>query len=258
MSGHKRSNYLVDRPFQLRATAMIVGLTLLVGVPLGVMLFSVSGEAVQAGREAVNIAHTANGASTEAIKQAELLNKRLEMETLLKYGNDPKLLAETKHANALETDKLRQQADTINSASARLAQQRDALERARARLLFGVCLGIGALVLLVGVAGVFFTHKVSGPIHRMRQMFREVGDGKFTPYRPLRKGDELQDFFTEFSTMVEKLGERQKAELARLDEAIERASKAGASDQSLFDLRAARDAIAKAADGGASESKLGA
>ena len=33
------------------------------------------------------------------------------------------------------------------------------------------------LVVLVGLLGVFFTHKVAGPIHRMRSLFKEVGDG---------------------------------------------------------------------------------
>lgn len=251
-----RSNYLVDRPFQLKATAMIVGLTLLVGVPLGFLLFRTSGEAVAIGREAVDVGQTANGASIEAIKQAELLNKRLEMETMLRYGDAPKLLEETKRANAIETDKLRKQADAIRAEADKLQKQRDALEKTRRSLLFGVSGGIGVLVILVGIAGILFTHKVAGPIHRMRAQFRDVGEGKFSPYRPLRRGDELQAFFAEFSTMVERLKARQKEEIAHLEEAIEKASKAGVSDGSLHDLRAVRDAMKKAVDGKAPEAKL--
>jgi methyl-accepting chemotaxis protein len=239
----KRTTYLVNRPFQLKATAMIVGLTLLVGVPLGFLLYRTSGEAVAIGREAVDIGQTANSASTEAIKQAELLNKRLEMETILRYGNDPALLEQTKKANAVETTKLKVQADAVKAEADKLGKQRDALERMRKSLLFGVAGAIGALVLLVGIAGIFFTHKVAGPIHRMRALFREVGEGQFTPFRPLRKGDELQDFFSEFSSMVEKLKARQKAELERLDKAIARAEKAGADTESVAELRVVRDAI---------------
>ncbi len=243
MSSNKRGNYLVDRPFQLKATAMIVGLTLLIGAPLGFLLFKTTGEAVAIGQDAVEIGQTANAAETEAVKQAELLNKRLEMESMLRLGNDPKQVEQLRAANAIETDKLKKQADTVKAHADTLAKHRDALERTRRGLLLSVAGGIAALVLLVGVAGIFFTHKVAGPIHRMRALFRDVGEGKFTPYRPLRSGDELQDFFAEFSTMVEKLKERQRAELERLDKAVARAEKGGADTESIAELRAVRDAI---------------
>lgn len=246
MTEHRRSNYLVDRPFQLKATALIVGLTLLIGVPLGALLWKTTSEAVTIGREAVDVGQTANGASNEAMKQAELLNRRLEMETLLKYGNDPKMLEDAKRANALETDKLKKQAEAVKTAADRFQAQRDALERTRKTILYGVAGGITALIVLVSIAGVLFTHRVAGPIHRMRALFKEVGDGKFAPYRPLRAGDELQDFFAEFSAMVEKLEARQKQEIVHLETAIEKAARAGVSDDSLRDLRTVHDAMKRA------------
>jgi methyl-accepting chemotaxis protein len=243
LSKQRRSNYLVDRPFQIKATSLIVGLTILVGAPLGFLLYKTTGDAVAVGREAVEIGQTATAAETEALTQAELLNKRLEMESLLRYGNDPKQVEQLKSANAIETAKLRKQADAVKAHADTLAKHRDVLERTRKNLLISVAGAIAALVLFVGLAGIFFTHKVAGPIHRMRAMFREVGEGRFTPYRPLRDGDELQDFFSEFSTMVEKLKERQRAELDRLDKAVARAEKGGADTESVAELRAVRDAI---------------
>jgi nitrogen fixation/metabolism regulation signal transduction histidine kinase len=131
----------------------------------------------------------------------------------------------------------------MKAEGAKLSSQRDSLVKVRKSLVFGVVGGISLMVLFVAIAGVYFTHKVAGPIHRMRLLFREVGEGKFSPYRPLRKGDELQDFFADFSAMVEKLKDRQKEEIKRLDEAIAKAEKAGVSDGSLYDLRAVRDAM---------------
>jgi methyl-accepting chemotaxis protein len=256
LSQYQRSNYLVDRPFQLKATALIVGLTLLVGVPLGLIVLREASEALAIGREAVDIGQTANGANTQALEQARLLDKRLEMETLLRYGNEPKLLEATKAANASERAKLEAQADAVKAQADKLAKHRDALEKTRRSLMLGVGGGIGALVVLVGFFGILFTHKIAGPIHRMRALFRDVGEGKFSPYRPLRKGDELQEFFTEFSTMVEKLKARQKEEISHLEAAIEKASTAGVSDGSLYDLRAVRDAMKKAVEGRPSEAKL--
>ncbi len=243
MGSQRRSNYLVDRPFQLKATALIVGLTVLVGAPLGLLLYETTGEAVAVGRDAVEIGQTANAAETEAIQQSELLNKRLEMESLLRFGNDPKQVEQLKAANAVETDKIKKQADAVKAHSDALAKQRDLLERARKGLLYSVGGGILLLVVLVGFAGIFFTHRVAGPIHRMRKLFREVGEGQFTPYRALRKGDELQGFFGDFSDMVEKLKARQRAELERLDKAVNRAAEAGADTESIAELRAVRDAL---------------
>lgn len=256
MSQHQRSSYLVDRPFQLKATALIVGLTLLVGVPLGLLILKEATEAVTIGRDAVEIGQTANGANTEALKQADMLNKRLEMETLLRYGDDPQQLAQTKAANEVETAKIKAQADAVKAEGEKLAKQRDALERTRRSLTLGISGGIFALVVLVAIFGVLFTHKVAGPIHRMRQLFREVGEGKFSPYRPLRKGDELQSFFSEFSEMVEKLKARQAEEIGHLSKAIDKASEAGVSDGSLADLRVVRDAMAKAIESRPSETKV--
>jgi nitrogen fixation/metabolism regulation signal transduction histidine kinase len=252
----KRSNYLVDRPFQFRATALIIGLTLLIGVPLGYLLYRTSGEAVAIGRKAVELGTSANAASSAAVKQSELMNTRLAMEAMVKFADKPEQLAALKKANEAETERLRQQAAVVAAEGAALAAQRDALETMRARLLTGVAGGIAALVVLVALAGIYFTHKVSGPIHRMRVLFKEVGEGTFSPYRPLRRGDELQGFFADFSSMVEQLKTRQKEEIAHLSDAIDRAAQAGVSDGSLYDLRVVRDAMNKQVEGKPSATKI--
>ncbi|MGZ3418995.1 MAG: hypothetical protein ACXVEF_33160 [Polyangiales bacterium] len=248
MAEHSRSTYLIDRSLQLKATALVVGLTLVVGVPLGWMVLREAREAVNIGQQAVEIGQAANATNAEAIKESELLNTRLEMEMMMKLG-DPKKVEELKKANGIETEKLKARADAAKLAGEKLQQQRDSLEKSRRALVYGVGGGIAALVLLVALFGVILTHKIAGPLYRVRQLFREVGEGKFSPYRPLRKGDELQEFFGEFSTMVEQLKEQQRKEIAHLGEAIEKAAQAGVSDGSLYDLRAVRDAMAKAVEG---------
>ena len=61
------------------------------------------------------------------------------------------------------------------------------------------------MVILIGLLGIYFTHKVVGPIYKMKLLLRQVGDGKLTFRGGLRKGDELQDFFEVFASMVEQL-----------------------------------------------------
>jgi nitrogen fixation/metabolism regulation signal transduction histidine kinase len=45
---------------------------------------------------------------------------------------------------------------------------------------------------------IFFSHKISGPLHVMTNYLREFRSGKCPEYRPLRKNDELREFYDEF------------------------------------------------------------
>jgi hypothetical protein len=44
---------------------------------------------------------------------------------------------------------------------------------------------------------IFYTHKVSGPIHVMTNQLRKIRSGKDPDYRALRKNDHLKDFYNE-------------------------------------------------------------
>ena len=76
-----------------------------------------------------------------------------------------------------------------------------------------------ALVVLgIGVAGIIFTHKIAGPIFKMKRLMRQVGEGKLVVKEKLRKGDELHHFFETFEKMVENLRTNQRGEIRRLEE----------------------------------------
>jgi nitrogen fixation/metabolism regulation signal transduction histidine kinase len=234
---YKRTSYLVDRSIQLKYSGILVALTLVVAAPLGFLLLRDIQDAIRMGNEASDAGKTAIG-------QVTILNRRLETEAMLRYKDDPAALEAAKRANEIA----RRDAEDI---ARRIETQRTALQQKSVTLAWAVGGGLTLLVILVGIGGIFLTHKVAGPVYRMRQMFRDLGEGKFSPYRPLRKGDELQEFFSEFSELIEKLRDRQKTEIVRLDAAIEKAAAAGVSDGSLSDLRVARDALAKSVTGAA-------
>lgn len=229
---HKRSTYLVDRSFQLKYAALIVALTLVVSVPLGWLLHREISEAVR-------MADEASDASKAALEQVTLLNRRLEMETMLRYKDDPKALADTKRANALEGDRL-------NKLGSDIAAQRTALEQKKKMMGPTLALAIAFLVFCVAMASVFATHRVAGPIQRMRLLFREVRRGNF-PHEPkLRKGDELQEFFSEFLDVVDTLEKRHKADIERLDRAIATVEQAPeVNNDSLALLKVARNEMTK-------------
>ena len=66
------------------------------------------------------------------------------------------------------------------------------------------------LVIGVGLAGIVVTHRVAGPIYKMKKQLRDLRKGNYEIPAPLRKGDELVDFFEEFRRMVGELRRRQE------------------------------------------------
>jgi len=101
-------------------------------------------------------------------------------------------------------------------------------------------------VIVLGFLGIVFTHKVAGPIFKMKRLLKQVGEGKLTFEGRLRKGDELQDFFEAFTSMVENLRERQRKEIEELERAMDMAQKSGASAESIHKVALVRDEMKRA------------
>jgi hypothetical protein len=69
-------------------------------------------------------------------------------------------------------------------------------------VLWGI-IGFGiVLILSISAVGILITHKVAGPLYKITSLFHRVRDNKLGPAPAgLRKGDELQDFYTGFREM---------------------------------------------------------
>ena len=76
-------------------------------------------------------------------------------------------------------------------------------------VLWGI-IGFGVvLVLSISAVGILITHKVVGPLYKISSLFGRVRDNRMSPAPAgLRKGDELQDFYTSFREMHEAVRER--------------------------------------------------
>ena len=88
-------------------------------------------------------------------------------------------------------------------------------------ILFGV-IGFGVLLVLsIFAAGIWITHKVAGPLYNMSRICGRVRDNKLSPsLRALRKGDELQDFYSSFRDMYEALRARAASDMQTLGTTI--------------------------------------
>lgn len=88
-------------------------------------------------------------------------------------------------------------------------------------VLFGIA-GFGVLLIMsIFAAGIWITHKVAGPLFSMSAICARVRDGKLSPsLRQLRKGDELQEFYSSFRDMYEALRTRAHGDVQALSNAI--------------------------------------
>jgi nitrogen fixation/metabolism regulation signal transduction histidine kinase len=221
---YKRSvkNYLIDSRFQLKYTGMILGLAVVISAFLGIFLWQTSGEVVQESQKVVE----------QSKKVSDVVKMSIKDDPV--YGDNPEL------------------AQAFNSAAAeqdnKILEQQAALVRQQRTMLYTLVGALALMVFFIGVLGIFITHKVAGPIYKMKLLLKQVADGKLKVAARLRKGDELQDFFDVFAHMVQSLRDRQLREVEELDRAIETAKTGGASDPVLEKFSSIRDEMKRAVD----------
>jgi len=221
---HQRSikNYLLDAKFQLKYTSYIVGVTLFVSGILGAVLWSTSGDLVAQSQRVVE----------ESRKVSEVVRMNMKDDPI--YKDNPELGKAFNDEAAASEQKLQ-------------ATQQALIDKQRT-MLMSLVGGLALLVVLIGLLGIYYTHKVAGPIYKMKLLLRQVGDGKLNFQGRLRKGDELQHFFETFHETVEKLKARQANEIRILEAAMEEARKGGAGDASLSKIALVRDEMKAALD----------
>ncbi|HVV52059.1 MAG TPA: hypothetical protein VHO06_20495, partial [Polyangia bacterium] len=107
-------------------------------------------------------------------------------------------------------------------------------------VLWGI-IGFGiVLVLSISAVGILITHKVVGPLYKITSLFARVRDNRMMPAPAgLRKGDELQEFYSSFREMHEAVRQRVVADVKALGDALAGIEASGA----------ATPAVQKALDG---------
>jgi len=226
---YKRSvrNYLLDAKFQLKWVARILFVAIGISGLMGVFLYRTSREVTLQSEKVIA---QGNALINESQKNSDLVKMQIKDQ----YADSPELAATfNKSADDLDKQLQAKHAALEAQAAETRAQQRT--------MLLSLVAGLSLLVVLIGLLGIYFTHKVVGPIYKMKLLLKQVGEGKLNFQGRLRKGDELQDFFEVFALMVEKLKARQAGEVAELEAAIEEAKASGASDAAVAKIAHVRD-----------------
>ena len=82
-----------------------------------------------------------------------------------------------------------------------------------------IAVGFG-LVIILSAYLVIMTHKVAGPLFKVSSYFDQMAEGRLGTVTPLRRGDMLQDFFSDFKAMHESLRARTQADAAAMEQAL--------------------------------------
>ena len=210
-------NYLIDSRFQLKYAGFLVAIVIVISGVTGSVLYTTTRALV-----------TESSALVEESKKVSEVSRM----NIRDFASDsPELLTEfNREANAHDRV-IAEQQESLYSARARHDRVARRWARAHGRLDRN--------------AGTHFTHKVAGPVHKMKRLLKQVGEVSLQVDARLRRGDELQDFFGAFTEMVASLRRSEAQRLGDVDAGLA-ALEAGKSDEAVAALGRVRAAMKSA------------
>ena len=218
----KLRNYLLDPHFQLKYAGLLVGITLVLSASLGLILWRTSYAVISQSKESVSVGEQVVERGRDLVKESKKVNAVVQMNIVRDpaYADNPGLLAAFQSDAKENDDKLNRQQTGLEDQERRLREQAGKLEEQHRSIGTALVVVLTLLVIGVGLAGIVVTHRVAGPIYKMKKQLRDLRRGNYDVPAPLRKGDELVEFFEEFRKMVVELRRRQEEEITLLDRAI--------------------------------------
>ncbi|HEX3774513.1 MAG TPA: HAMP domain-containing protein [Polyangiaceae bacterium] len=215
-------NYLLDSHFQLKYTGYLVGIALLFSISLGLLIWRTSlgmiAQSHQTVQQGAQVVERGREVLTESQKVSEVVKMNIIKDPV--YSDNPALLDAFKSDADKQDERLKAQQQALEGQASALRDQAVALAQSQHVMLITLVGALSLLVVLIGIAGILVTHKVAGPIYKMKRQIADVGAGRLKIPGKLRKGDELVEFFETFETMVVNLRQRQEEEIEKLERAI--------------------------------------
>jgi HAMP domain-containing protein len=101
-----------------------------------------------------------------------------------------------------------------------MADFHEALVSADQRMLAIILMASLAVAVTLGLLGILITHRIAGPVLVLSRYAEALSQGTYPPMRPLRKNDELKEYFEIFRHAVDRLKAKESAEIAELAELV--------------------------------------
>jgi nitrogen fixation/metabolism regulation signal transduction histidine kinase len=222
-------NFLLDPKFQLKYVGMLCGVAALLTASLSAVVLR---NASEARAQATAAVAQAERASRESRTSAQVVHTS----AMMTAGDNPELIAQI-HAD------LRRAESELSAKLADARRTRDAIDANYRTTRWTLLVGGVLLVLLLGASGIVITHRLVGPVFKLKRLLRRVGAGRLEMHEGLRKNDELEDLFAAFLAMVASLRASREEQLAHLDAAISEADAAEVPARATEKLRMLRNQL---------------
>jgi hypothetical protein len=224
----KLRNYLLDKKFQLKYTGIVIAVTAILSAVLGYYLYQeivVSQNTILARDLASDTFVIQPGDAQETFEETERVTGRIHEEVSEAVASKVAVVISVNNAPAGRAVDLYQ--DSFQEEMGR-----------KSTVLF---VALGVFLFVLAVMWVYLTHRIAGPVYKMKLLFSKVTATNLRVDGRLRKGDELQEAFESFLSMIDRLRDdrREKAELlGAIIERLETKTETDADDlQRLKDLK---------------------
>jgi len=216
-------NFLLDARFQLKFASYFVVLTLVVSALLGIFLYRTTSTLFEQMNDSV-------GARAQAAETSRELGRCALNNELATKMNDP-TFAQTLEERSKSIDA------AFEAESQNTLALRSKLVSQQTITMVALAGGLLLFIALTALIAIVITHRIVGPLFRIKRMAREVGSGVMRPPTyGLRPGDELQDIFEIFANMITDLRVRTEADRQAVEAAL------GGDRAALQKLKAELDA----------------
>jgi methyl-accepting chemotaxis protein len=224
-------NYLLDKRLQLKGALLTVGAAALVALLLGVFLWRTSAQLLEEAQKAVE-------ARSQAAQTSKELGAAALSNQLLERFDDPTFPARLRELSTDLDARYERERDAIIAQHEALKRQQRAMDVA---ILGGLALLLGLVVLF----SIVTTHRIAGPLYRLKVLMGQVGNAPLSSSAHLRKKDELQELFQEFTRMLDRIRDSQRSAAGAMQHLIDRARAAQVPSDLLEDMKALRSLLEK-------------
>lgn len=221
-------NYLLDPDLQLKYATWVAVFILLVGGVAGLFLW-------RSQRSLIDEAATAVEARSRAANVSRELSDAVLSKELLARFDDPAFvkLFESE-ASKIERRYEAEQKEIVT-------QRGTLMHRQRMAVITLVTVLVG-LFLFAVLGTIVLTHRMVGPLFRIRRMVEEIVEGKLAqPSHGLRHSDELKELFDLFAAMVQSLRDREQRHLERTEKILASLERTGAPAEARQELLALQE-----------------
>lgn len=207
MSKENRKQYVVDKKFQKKQAVTVV-ISEFVIVAIVIVVISVGAGLNNKRLSSINVK---NEKITSSQNNMVIIQQNI-VDTIMTWSQDP---SGKPHKQAIK-DIAKVNLKNISTIQGNIGTLQTNIKSVKRTIRLNYIL-IAALIVIIIVQTIALyyimlrkSHKISGPIYVMSNYMKEIIKGTYPKPRPLRKGDELNDFYDLFTEMVKTIEERDK------------------------------------------------